>query len=148
MRTVTLNLSEAEANAVEKNLRRDVQSALDGHINGVATLGNEFNALVKVVNAIKASTPVLVTIPKEKPVTRRKSRKPKKKVASSRAVLYQYKGEKKPLSEWSELFGIPKNTLHFRIQRGWSIKKTLTTPPLSTNHKHVARMKRENGKKK
>ena len=39
-----------------------------------------------------------------------------------------FRGETKNISEWAEVIGINQSTLLFRIRRGWSIEKALTTP--------------------
>lgn len=39
---------------------------------------------------------------------------------------YEYDGKNLTLIEWSDHTGIPRKTLFNRLQRGWSIKKTLT----------------------
>ncbi|MFI5113494.1 MAG: hypothetical protein ACHP7J_00015 [Terriglobales bacterium] len=37
-------------------------------------------------------------------------------------------GETKLIIEWSELLGMSKNTIRARLERGWSVERTLTTP--------------------
>ena len=32
------------------------------------------------------------------------------------------------MSEWAEIIGIKRPTIHARLKRGWSIEKALTTP--------------------
>jgi len=39
-----------------------------------------------------------------------------------------YKGETKTIAEWSEEFGIKYDTLHGRIEKGWSVKDALEIP--------------------
>lgn len=41
----------------------------------------------------------------------------------------EYKGEKRNLCEWAERFGLDKATLHGRLRRGWSVARSLETPP-------------------
>ncbi len=44
-------------------------------------------------------------------------------------LLISYNGETKILSEWADLYGINRNTLHHRIfDYGWSIDEALNTP--------------------
>lgn len=45
----------------------------------------------------------------------------------------KYKGQRKNLCEWAEIFGLDKATLHGRLRRGWSVKKALETPPRQKN---------------
>jgi hypothetical protein len=40
--------------------------------------------------------------------------------------LIEYRGERRCLTEWSELTGIPVVSLHTRLSRGWSIERALT----------------------
>lgn len=41
----------------------------------------------------------------------------------------EYKGQKKPLKDWAEEFGINRGTLTSRLLRsGWDVEKALTTP--------------------
>jgi hypothetical protein len=40
----------------------------------------------------------------------------------------EYNGEVKTLTDWAELAGIPRYTLHDRLKRGWTIEKSLTAP--------------------
>lgn len=40
-----------------------------------------------------------------------------------------FNGITKFLCEWSQELGIHKATIHGRLRRGWSVEKTLTTPP-------------------
>ena len=40
-----------------------------------------------------------------------------------------FNGETHCIVEWAEILGVNKNTIFTRINRGWSIKRTLTTPP-------------------
>ena len=42
--------------------------------------------------------------------------------------IIEFNGEKKTLQEWSEIYNIKWTTLYKRLQSGWSIEKTLTTP--------------------
>lgn len=46
----------------------------------------------------------------------------------------EYKGEKHTLGEWSEITGIKLATIWARLDRGWSIEKTLTTVPVVGNN--------------
>lgn len=39
-----------------------------------------------------------------------------------------YNGEKLSITQWARRFGIKMLTLRFRIKKGWSIEKALTTP--------------------
>lgn len=43
-----------------------------------------------------------------------------------RLTLY---GITKTMNEWSELCGLDRHTIHNRLDRGWSVEKTLTTVP-------------------
>ena len=43
-------------------------------------------------------------------------------------LLLHYNGQTRPLTEWAEMLGLQKNTLHWRIVNGWTAEKALTTP--------------------
>ena len=44
-------------------------------------------------------------------------------------LVYEYKGELKPLAEWTEIIGMKYKTLYDRVKkRGWSIEKALEMP--------------------
>jgi len=43
-------------------------------------------------------------------------------------VLLTLNGKTLCLSEWSELIGVSRGTLYYRLRSGWSHKKTLSTP--------------------
>lgn len=50
-----------------------------------------------------------------------------------RSTTYiEFKGQKKSLSEWSEITGIGSATLHGRINRGWPVEAALTRKPDKT----------------
>lgn len=42
-------------------------------------------------------------------------------------VFLTYKGETKPVSEWSEITGIPRNTLTRRKRDGWTDRQCIET---------------------
>ncbi len=48
----------------------------------------------------------------------------------TQAKRYSYNGESLTLKEWAERTGVTVNTLRGRLARGWSLRETLTTPPL------------------
>lgn len=39
-----------------------------------------------------------------------------------------YKDKEHTLAEWSEITGVPYDTLWARIKKGWSVEKSLTQP--------------------
>jgi len=41
----------------------------------------------------------------------------------------EWRGERRTISEWTEILGFPRNLIIQRIKMGWSIEKTMTTPP-------------------
>lgn len=43
--------------------------------------------------------------------------------------LIEYGGAVKTAAEWAEIAGITQCLLHVRMKLGWSIEKTLSTPP-------------------
>lgn len=44
-------------------------------------------------------------------------------------IFYEYKGEKRALTDWASMFGISRYTLYSRIkEQGWSVEKALETP--------------------
>lgn len=40
----------------------------------------------------------------------------------------KYHGESRTMTQWSELYNMPKTTLYNRLKRGWSIEDALTKP--------------------
>lgn len=50
---------------------------------------------------------------------------------TSRNVLYEYKGQKKLLGELAKENNLPFTCVRKRLERGWSLERTLTTPNLS-----------------
>lgn len=40
----------------------------------------------------------------------------------------EFNGQKLPISEWEDRLGFNKNTLWARLNRGWSVERTLSTP--------------------
>lgn len=68
----------------------------------------------------------------------KKPKEPKERIQKN-IVILTYKGETKPLAEWSKIVGINARTLYYRIKvMGWSVEKALETPSMKTG----------NGKKK
>lgn len=52
-------------------------------------------------------------------------------VNNRRNTIYlQYKGIKHSLSEWCKITNLSRSTILHRLERGWSIEKTLSTPKL------------------
>lgn len=47
---------------------------------------------------------------------------------TSRNRILEYNGERRCVTEWAEVTGIPFRALHMRVQRGWSAERALTTP--------------------
>jgi hypothetical protein len=45
--------------------------------------------------------------------------------------LVELNGESKPLAEWCEKFGVPRDTARKRLEAGWSPEEALTIPPRS-----------------
>lgn len=43
-------------------------------------------------------------------------------------VWYEYKGEKKSMTQWSDIYGMPYHRLLCRLRNGWTIEKSLNTP--------------------
>lgn len=52
-----------------------------------------------------------------------------------RSVYIEHRGQRRTKTEWAELTGIHKNTLDYRLSRGWSVDRALTTPPADTYRK-------------
>jgi len=42
--------------------------------------------------------------------------------------LIEFRGEVKCISQWAEEIGIQKATIRARLQKGWTVEKTLTAP--------------------
>lgn len=47
---------------------------------------------------------------------------------TTRNVFYEYNGEKHLMGEWAKLYNLPFTCVRRRLDRGWSMEKTLTTP--------------------
>lgn len=47
---------------------------------------------------------------------------------TSRNVYLEYRGEKRCISEWSEITGVKFHIISQRIRRGWSVEDTFNTP--------------------
>lgn len=55
---------------------------------------------------------------------------------TSQNRIITFKGQKKCLIEWAEIFGLKPNTLSARILvHGWSVEKALTTPVMDSKYK-------------
>ena len=52
--------------------------------------------------------------------------------------IVEYNGERRCLSEWSEIFRIPIPTLWHRLEKGMSAQEALTTPP-NPKFSHVSK---------
>ena len=46
----------------------------------------------------------------------------------SNTLIIEYKGEKRPLSEWCEILNIDYHSAHWRLKNGWSVQKSFETP--------------------
>jgi hypothetical protein len=51
----------------------------------------------------------------------------------SNIIKYDHNGQSMCLAEWSRFLNIPLSCLWDRLQRGWSVEKTLTTPSIPTS---------------
>lgn len=50
-----------------------------------------------------------------------------------RAKLFEHKGEKRKISEWSTITGVSEAVLNYRVKRkGWSLEKAINTPVIKT----------------
>ena len=49
---------------------------------------------------------------------------------SRRTRMLTFAGETLPLKTWAERQGLERNTVDYRLKRGWSVEKALTTPSL------------------
>ena len=55
---------------------------------------------------------------------------PKEQARNKRnSRLITFDGQIKTLSEWAEIIGISRTTISARIKRGWSIERSIKTPP-------------------
>ncbi len=52
-------------------------------------------------------------------------------------VLLTFKGRTDTVAGWSQRLGITDATLRNRINRGWSIERALTEPPMRPNERFV-----------
>ena len=46
-----------------------------------------------------------------------------------------FRGQRRCIAEWARRVGLNKNLLKDRLNRGWSAKRAITTPPRSSNKK-------------
>ena len=46
-------------------------------------------------------------------------------------VYLEFRGERKPLGDWADQFGIPVRRVRQRLGKGWTVEQALTTPILS-----------------
>jgi hypothetical protein len=46
----------------------------------------------------------------------------------STSVKLTYNGKTQCMADWAREMGIRRDTLRYRLQRGWSVEKALTTP--------------------
>lgn len=53
--------------------------------------------------------------------------------------LFSYKGETKTVTEWANIFGLPRQTVSNRVNRGWTIAQALETPNANYIRKGVPR---------
>lgn len=58
------------------------------------------------------------------------STKPEQGRNQSSNVELTWDGETKSLTEWAESIGLKVNTLQYRIKRGWTVERALTTETL------------------
>lgn len=54
--------------------------------------------------------------------------------------LLRFKGTTRNVTEWARALGMPSNTLRSRLDKGWSIERTLTTPVVHPRRFVLARM--------
>lgn len=50
------------------------------------------------------------------------------KTNNSRQRMIIYKGEEKNISQWAAHFNVYESLIRNRLNRGWSIEKTMETP--------------------
>lgn len=55
----------------------------------------------------------------------------------SNNILINYKGKTQTLSQWAEELGFNYHSLIYRLERGWSHEKTLSTPIIDCNKYHT-----------
>ena len=48
--------------------------------------------------------------------------------------MLEFQGETRSISEWSEITGIPRLTIHQRLNRGFSVEEALTLPLNKRRH--------------
>jgi len=56
----------------------------------------------------------------------------------------EFNGEKKTTKEWALEIGLAESTIRRRLQKGWDVKKVLTTPPQSKNQHTPSRIQFKN----
>lgn len=50
--------------------------------------------------------------------------------------ILEYNGISKTMSEWSDELGMPYHVIRNRIKRGWTVQRTLNTPPEKHNKRN------------
>lgn len=60
--------------------------------------------------------------------------------------IIDYNGQSKTIAEWSEITGVPHDTLCFRIKSGWSVERALFQPvKKQSNNRHMITVKNRYG---
>lgn len=51
-------------------------------------------------------------------------------------VVLTYDGKSLTVAQWSEIVGVERKTIEYRIRSGWATERALTTPSLTNRKKH------------
>jgi hypothetical protein len=85
-------------------------------------VGISRETILNRVDVQKMPVEQALTLPADMAATRR---------ASSNFATLTFQGETLTYFQWAEKTGLGRGTIQLRIQNGWSVEKTLTTPPRS-----------------
>jgi hypothetical protein len=82
-------------------------------------IGISGNLLRQRLNREGMTIEQALTLPVDMAATRR---------ARNKFATLTFRGEKLTYWQWSERTGIGRGTIKFRVDRGWTVERTLTTP--------------------
>jgi hypothetical protein len=54
---------------------------------------------------------------------------------TNRNHILEYDGRRLSVSQWGRQLGFPRNLIHARLKRGWSVEKALSEPPSSRSRR-------------
>lgn len=51
-------------------------------------------------------------------------------IIGSKRMMLELNGERRPLEEWSKILSVSRSAIQWRLLRGWSVERALTTPKM------------------